>query len=503
MYPEVAQFSHPYTSSTRGRLSPPRGSGTASQSRSQSLRASTGRGAPTAPHAGCALGLAPTGLWPSVVPAPLRRRPTAPAPLAAAAPRGRGRAGRRRVCGGAVGSGAGRAGEESGPPNQGQCCQLAGGWWLRAVVRRLLLGARRDAPHRLNLRLRGIPASDFPPFALPLPSLPSAPSSLSAMARVPPPLLACRSLPCPRFLASVRLVPPASLLVSLTVSRAPLTAARARAYPMRLASTAAACARARSLLLPPSAPASDLALPLCLPPPPAAARAIARPWCLPPSSAACCLPTVAFRPLPCASALCTPPRTIAVPSVSPGPCLDHASLQLRQRDVHRSAFERWGADRPWPPLGEGGLGRVWLEGARRRGTWRPPCPPLRPRRPLATCLVRCPGPAQGRSRAQVACRGLRRGPFCGPTGRGNGLAARAPPPAGTGLGAGIFGSLGTARGSSAGGPTETVASASLRSSRSAEVSPALPGETGERERDQRWWRSYAGGSHRSPTLQLL
>ena len=43
--PEQAQLSHPYTSTTRGRTSPPRGSGTVSQSRSQGQ-------APSAPLAG-------------------------------------------------------------------------------------------------------------------------------------------------------------------------------------------------------------------------------------------------------------------------------------------------------------------------------------------------------------------------------------------------------------------------------------------------------------------
>ena len=40
-----------------------------------------------------------------------------------------------------------------------------------------------------------------------------------------------------------------------------------------------------------------------------------------------------------------------------------------------------------------------------------------------------------------------------------------------------------------GGPTSTATSASLRSSRSARVSPVHSGEAGERERDRRWWRS--------------
>ena len=45
-----------------------------------------------------------------------------------------------------------------------------------------------------------------------------------------------------------------------------------------------------------------------------------------------------------------------------------------------------------------------------------------------------------------------------------------------------------------GGPTSTAASASLRSSRSARVSPVHSGEeAGERERDWRWWRSSRRG----------
>ena len=46
-----------------------------------------------------------------------------------------------------------------------------------------------------------------------------------------------------------------------------------------------------------------------------------------------------------------------------------------------------------------------------------------------------------------------------------------------------------ARGCPAGGPTGTAAYASRSSSRSARVSPAYPWETGERERDRRWWGS--------------
>ena len=59
--------------------------------------------------------------------------------------------------------------------------------------------------------------------------------------------------------------------------------------------------------------------------------------------------------------------------------------------------------------------------------------------------------------------------------------------------AGGLGSLGAAWGCPAGGRTGNAASARRRSSRSARVSPAHPGETGERERDRRWWRSSPCG----------
>ena len=55
-------------------------------------------------------------------------------------------------------------------------------------------------------------------------------------------------------------------------------------------------------------------------------------------------------------------------------------------------------------------------------------------------------------------------------------------------------SAGTGSRAGGGGPTSTAASASLRSSRSARVSPVHSGEeTGERERDRRWWRSSRWG----------
>ena len=60
-----------------------------------------------------------------------------------------------------------------------------------------------------------------------------------------------------------------------------------------------------------------------------------------------------------------------------------------------------------------------------------------------------------------------------------------------------------ARGCPAGGPTGTAASASLRSSRSAGVSPAHSEETGERERDRRWWRSSCWGEPSKSNITVI
>ena len=60
--------------------------------------------------------------------------------------------------------------------------------------------------------------------------------------------------------------------------------------------------------------------------------------------------------------------------------------------------------------------------------------------------------------------------------------------------AGAVASAGPGSQAGGGGPTSTAASARLRSSRSARVSPVHSGEeTGERERDRRWWRSSRWG----------
>ena len=60
-----------------------------------------------------------------------------------------------------------------------------------------------------------------------------------------------------------------------------------------------------------------------------------------------------------------------------------------------------------------------------------------------------------------------------------------------------------ARGCPAGGPTGTAASASHRSSRSAGVSPAPSGETRERERDRRWWRSSRWGEPSESDIPVI
>ena len=100
---EMAQLSHQYTSITRGRASPPRGSGIASQSRNQSFLASAGCGVPTAPRAGSARGSCAS------------RAGSTPDPLAAGA---------SAICtGSARGSHAAGAGSCGVSP-----CRRGGGW---------------------------------------------------------------------------------------------------------------------------------------------------------------------------------------------------------------------------------------------------------------------------------------------------------------------------------------------------------------------------------------
>ena len=69
--------------------------------------------------------------------------------------------------------------------------------------------------------------------------------------------------------------------------------------------------------------------------------------------------------------------------------------------------------------------------------------------------------------------------------------------------AGAVTSAGSGSWAGGGGPTSTAASASLRSSRSAGVSPVHSGETGERERDRRWLRSSRWGEPSESAITLI
>ena len=71
------------------------------------------------------------------------------------------------------------------------------------------------------------------------------------------------------------------------------------------------------------------------------------------------------------------------------------------------------------------------------------------------------------------------------------------------LAAGAAISAGSGSRAGGGGPTSTAASASLRSSRSAGVSPVHSGEAGERERDQRWWQSSRWGEPLESAISVI
>ena len=260
------------------------------------------------------------------------------------------------------------------------------------VVRRHLLDAGGDAPHRLHVRLRGRPAPRPPPFALPSPLGSRAPSCLSPWAHGAL-ALALGSLPGPHALVplSAPWVPPpvtcaldctaGARILSVPVSMplaAPTLADHALLHPMRSVD-----ARLGALL----APLRVLPVPLPFPSSlsrvvPSAARA------LPPSAAAglgtlstpspsilaacaqaCPLhlplgtPPVASCPRLRAPMAGTLPRLRAAPPLpddAPGVLLPP---QLRQRDAWRRTLGCQGADVPRPSRREGGLGGVRLGGA--------------------------------------------------------------------------------------------------------------------------------------------
>ena len=371
--PEQAQLRHPYTSTTRGRASPPQGV------RDRVPVPVPGPGPLCPPRR------------PPLGPLCLRRRRRAPPP------RRRGSGSPRRLRprrGGGwlvLGSGGLGGDEVSGVGvdvvEVGVVVVV-----VVVVVRRHLLDAGGGAPHRLHVRLWGRPAPRPPPFAQPFPRGSHAPSCLSPGAHGAL-TLALGSLPGPHAF-----VPLSVLLVPLPVTRALACTAGARALPVPVPMPLAAptladraplhsmrsvAARLGALL----APLRVLPVPLPLPGSlsrvaPSAARglfpsAAAGPGALPAFSpsllAACALacpllvslgtPPVASCPPLRAPVAGTLLRLCAIP-----PFPDHAPgvllpPQLRQRDARRRTLGRWGAEVPRPPRGEGGLGRERLGGA--------------------------------------------------------------------------------------------------------------------------------------------
>ena len=460
------------------------------------------------------------------------------------------------------------------------------------VVRRHLLDAGGDAPHRLHVRLWGRPDPRSLPFAPPSPHGSDAPSCLSPGAQGALALV-LGSLPGP--CASVPLSVP---WVPLPVTRALACTAGARALPVPVPMPLAAPTLAdRAPLRPMSpvtarlsallAPLHVLPVPLPLPgslfrvaPPaaralsPSAAAGLGALPAFPPSLLTACAlacplrvslgtPPVASCPPLRAPVAGTLPRLCAVlplPDHAPGVLLPP---ELRQRDARRRTLGRRGADVPRPAQGEGGLAGERLGGAgvavagvdvgavlrplpaTRRGCGgsrqgargpRGVCPP---RRRLAEAAVSAvcalapptsaaavaPGEAPGACVGAIPRAGGAPGAAVGAAARLVGAAVSAPcapgaPSRGGAAGlaawaAGAVSSAGAgprvdgpvsveaARCCPAGGPTGTAASASLRSSRSARVSPAHPGKTGERERDQRWWRSSRCGEPSESDITVI
>ena len=152
------------------------------------------------------------------------------------------------------------------------------------------------------------------------------------------------------------------------------------------------------------------------------------------------------------------------------------------------------ARRPWPVRGpppafaacwgsRRGRPRWWRgpPGPRSQPLARPSRSPLRLRQPGATPRVGGVPVAAVGAAAWLAGSAVSASCASGAPSRGGaaGLAAWA---------AGAVISAGSGSRAGGGGPTSTAASASLRSSRSARVSPVHSGEAGERERDRRWWQ---------------
>ena len=141
--PWLPQYNHPYTSPTRGRASSPRGSGTVPQSRSQ------GR-APSAPRASSPCCPGACGADAAPPPPPPRR--------------GHPRRLRSRRGGGWLVLGSwGLGGDKLAGAGVDVVEVVVVVVVVVGVVRRHLLDAGGDAPHRLHVRLRGRPAPRPPP----------------------------------------------------------------------------------------------------------------------------------------------------------------------------------------------------------------------------------------------------------------------------------------------------------------------------------------------------
>ena len=161
--PWLAQHNHPYTSPTRGRVFSPRGSGTAPQSRSHGRPPSAPRAGP--PRCPCACGADAAPRPPLRRGHPRRLRP-------------------RRGGGWLVPGSWGLGGDElAGVRVDVVEVVVVVVVVVVGVVRRHLLDAGGDAPHRLHVRLRGRPALRPPPFVPPSPLGSHAPSRLSLGAR--------------------------------------------------------------------------------------------------------------------------------------------------------------------------------------------------------------------------------------------------------------------------------------------------------------------------------
>ena len=513
---EVAHFSDPYTSITKKRASPPRGS----QSRAQSLPSSAGCGPPTAPPAGSARGSCAS------------RAGSAPDPRAAgaaaicAAGVGSCRPSRCRRGGGLAG-GLGWLGGDQVPHDGVDIVD-----WLLvvvAVVRRHLIDTRGDARYRLDLWLRGCPAPLPLSSALPFPPVPAPRPACPWWTTSPSPSLPLDRLPAPSpwlWCAPSRL-PPCPCLVSLPLSLAPLPFPLAPApfpcpcpcplpcpaslrpqpvplpvpcaCPLPLLLALASCPRPCSLLSPPAPRLCPGVCPPGLLPAPA------------PSPGTCPPPPRTDLPLSPSAPRQASPRLAPCPARScPPPFLDHAPLQLRQPDAGRRALGRRGADGPQPPLREGGLGRVRLGGAGMDvaglsvgavpGALLPSAaalavpseaPGARTGPVLGAGSV--PGAVAWLAGAAAVNPGASGIPLGGGAAGVAGWTAGAASPAGTGSRAGGSGSLRAPWGRSAGGPTGTAAFASCCSSRPARISPPPPEETGEQERGTQWWRSSRWG----------